>query len=187
MGARGFKASAASASALRLMIFFAQLGLLFQVIIAMRIQQAGGAARHKPPRCKPRGRQLGGRHLAGQTTKVQVPGGDSSLCDTLKVGKPVMFALEPGAMHLRAVSLCNIWQQIKSDCARSMEVLTGPSQKGPWTSVLQFTSRQTKDQQTFLAVDDAPVLSGFIKVVVHDTYGGGAQVYSMELEGEAFG
>ena len=68
-----------------------------------------------------------------------------------------------------------------------MEVLTGPAHEGPWTSFLQFTSQQTQSQQTFPAASDAPALSGFVKVVVHDTYGGGAQVYSMELEGEAFG
>ena len=124
--------------------------------------------------------------LGGRTTSVKVdPGSNNNLSSTLKVDKPVVFALEPAAMSLRAVSLQN---NVSNDyCARRMEVLTGPAHEGPWTSVLQFTSQQTNSQQTFPAADNALALSGFVKVVVHDTYGGGAHVHSMTLEGGAFG
>ena len=72
-------------------------------------------------------------------------------------------------------------------CGKAMEVQTGPSATGPWTSVVKFTSRQTKQEQTFAAAPDAPLLAGFVKVLVHDTYGGLAEVKSMALEGEAWG
>jgi hypothetical protein len=71
-----------------------------------------------------------------------------------------------------------------------MEVQTGPSATGPWTSVVKFTSRQTKQEQTFAAAPDAPLLAGFVQVLVHDTYGGGnyqAYVESVALEGEGWG
>ena len=68
-----------------------------------------------------------------------------------------------------------------------MEVLTGPAAEGPWTSVLHFTSAQTTSRQTFAAVEGAPALTGFVKVVVHNTYGGFAAVERMSLEGDAFG
>jgi hypothetical protein len=67
-----------------------------------------------------------------------------------------------------------------------MEVQTGPSVTGPWTSVVKFTSRQTKQEQTFAATPDCPLLAGFVKVLVHDSYGGGAHVKSMTLEGEGW-
>ena len=68
-----------------------------------------------------------------------------------------------------------------------MEVLTGPASEGPWTSVLRFTCAQGKQEQTFAAADGGPTLAGFVKIVVHDTYGSEAFVRSMSLEGEAFG
>ena len=68
-----------------------------------------------------------------------------------------------------------------------MEVLTGPSPEGPWTSLLAFTVRQTTDQQTFVAPAGTPAITGFVQVVVHDTYGGEARVQSITLEGEAWG
>jgi hypothetical protein len=68
-----------------------------------------------------------------------------------------------------------------------MEVRTGPSATGPWTSVVKFTSRQTKQAQTFAAAPDAPLLAGFVQVLVHDTYGRGANVRSIALEGEGWG
>jgi hypothetical protein len=68
-----------------------------------------------------------------------------------------------------------------------MEVCTGPAANGPWTSVATFTSAKTKDRQTFPAAPDAPALGGFVQVLVHDTYGGAADVQEVSLEGEAWG
>ena len=68
-----------------------------------------------------------------------------------------------------------------------MEVQIGPSATGPWTSVVKFTSRQTKQEQTFVTASDTPLITGFVQVLVHDTYGGHACVNSMTLEGEAWG
>ena len=68
-----------------------------------------------------------------------------------------------------------------------MEVQTGPSATGPWTSVVKFTSRQTKQEQTFAAAPDAPLLAGFVQILVHDTYGDEAYVRSMALEGKGWG
>jgi hypothetical protein len=74
------------------------------------------------------------------------------------------------------------------NCAKRMEVRTGPSSKGPWTSVGTFTSAQTKDRQTFAAAPDAPALGGFVQVLVHETYGGDeSYIAEMWLEGEAWG
>ena len=109
----------------------------------------------------------------------------------LKVGQPVVFALTaPRALTLRRVTLSNSFGDGDIDhqhCAKAMEVQTGPSATGPWTSVVKFTSRQTKQQQTFAAVPDAPLLAGFVQVLVHDTYGRDAYVTSMALEGEGWG
>ena len=68
-----------------------------------------------------------------------------------------------------------------------MEVRTGPSATGPWTSVVKFTSRQTKQAQTFAAAPDAPLLAGFVQLLVQNTYGRGANVRSIALEGEGWG
>jgi uncharacterized protein YjbI with pentapeptide repeats len=108
----------------------------------------------------------------------------------LKVGQPVVFALTaPRALTLQRVTLCNQWGDGQEDkhCPKEMEVQTGPSATGPWTSVVKFTSRQTKQEQTFAATPDAPLLFGFVQVLVHDTYGGYAVVKSMALEGEGWG
>jgi hypothetical protein len=72
-------------------------------------------------------------------------------------------------------------------CVKTMEVQTGPSATGPWTSVVKFTSRPTRQEQTFAAAADAPLLAGFVQVVVHDTYDDNAVVKSMALEGEGWG
>ena len=53
--------------------------------------------------------------------------------------------------------------------------------------MLRFTSAQVNQEQTFAAAEGGPALGGFVKVVVHDTYGGDARVNLMSLEGEAFG
>ncbi len=68
-----------------------------------------------------------------------------------------------------------------------MEVCTGPSSDGPWTSVATFTSAKATQRQTFPAAPDAPALGGFVQVLVHDTYGGQAKVNEVSLEGEAWG
>jgi hypothetical protein len=113
-----------------------------------------------------------------------------SSSSSLKVGQPVVFALTaPRALTLQRVTLCNENGDGSGDeyCAKEMEVQTGPSATGPWTSVVKFTSRQTKQEQTFAAAPDAPLLAGFVQVLVHDTYGGQAYVTSMALEGEGWG
>ncbi len=137
---------------------------------------------------------------ARPATTLPVPGSNGNLSNNLKVGKPVVFALTaPRSLTLQRVTLCNQWgDEVKSDdvatfmskcCAKAMEVQTGPSATGPWTSVVKFTSRQTKQEQTFAAAPDAPLLAGFVQVLVHDTYGGGDPwqpfVTSMALEMEA--
>jgi hypothetical protein len=109
----------------------------------------------------------------------------------LQVGQPVVFALTAvRALTLQRVTLCNKYgdgDQNARLCAKSMEVQTGPSATGPWTSVVKFTSRQTKQNQTFAAAPDAPLLAGFVQLLVHDTYGGGSRVKRMALEGEGWG
>ena len=126
-------------------------------------------------------------------TTLPVPGPNGNVfnaSNSLKVGQPVVFALTaPRALTLQRVTLCNMFGDGQNDewCAKEMEVQTGPSATGPWTSVVKFTSRQTKQEQTFAAAPDAPLLAGFVQVLVHDTYGGGACVNSMALEGEGWG
>ena len=88
------------------------------------------------------------------------------------------------ALRLRAVKIKN--QNEDNFTAKGMEVLTGPAAEGPWTSVLHFTSARGNKEQTFAAAEGGPALAGFVKVVVHDTYGDMAYVKSMSLEGEAF-
>ncbi len=106
----------------------------------------------------------------------------------LKVGKPVVFALTaPRALTLQRVTVCNDNGKIVECDVKEMEVQTGPSATGPWTSVVKFTSRQTKQEQTFAAAPDAPLLAGFVQLLVHDTYGREAYVKSMALEGEGWG
>ena len=124
----------------------------------------------------------GGRHAA-----VPVASPKGELRDFLKVGAPVVMALTACAgLRLASVALTNQFDN-NSLCARGMEVQTGPSEAGPWTSVLRFTSAQTTAPQTFAAPADAPVLAGYVQVLVHDTYGGEAIVKSMELAGTAWG
>ena len=127
---------------------------------------------------------------ARPATTLPVPGSSGALRNDLKVGKPVVFALTaPRALTLQRVTLCNLYGDGSGDqhVAKAMEVQTGPSATGPWTSVVKFTSRQTKQEQTFAAAPDAPLLAGFVQVLVHDTYGTYALVKSMALEGEGWG
>ena len=139
----------------------------------------------------------GGRHAA-----VPVASPKGELRDFLKVGAPVVMALTACAgLRLASVALKNnngresggyrdyggAYIDCSIHCARCLEVQTGPSEAGPWTSVLRFTSAQTTAPQTFAAPADAPVLAGYVQVLVHDTYGGEAIVKSMELAGTAWG
>ena len=96
------------------------------------------------------------------------------------------------ALRLRSVAVVNQHDDRSGTgygkyCAKRMEVFTGPSSDGPWTSVATFTSAKTKDPQTFAAAPDAPALGGFVQVLVHDTYGDKAYVEKVSLEGEAWG
>jgi hypothetical protein len=127
---------------------------------------------------------------ARPATTLPVPGSNGEWYNNFDVGKPVVFALtEPRALTLQRVSLCNYYGDGDNDayCAKAMEVQTGPSATGPWTSVVKFTSQRTKQEQTFAAAPDAPLLAGFVQVLVHDTYGQEALVTSMALEGEGWG
>ena len=132
---------------------------------------------------------------ARPATTLPVPGSNGALRSNLKVGQPVVFALTaPRALTLQRVTLSNVYGDGfgNQHCAKAMEVQTGPSATGPWTSVVKFTSRQTKQEQTFAAAPDAPLLAGFVQVLVHDSYDSydseyGAYVESMALEGEGWG
>jgi uncharacterized protein YjbI with pentapeptide repeats len=133
---------------------------------------------------------------ARPATTLPVPGSsgpwdcNGALCRNLGVRQPVVFALTaPRALTLQRVTLCNMFGDGQNDewCAKEMEVQTGPSATGPWTSVVKFTSQKTKQEQTFAAAPDAPLLAGFVQVLVHDTYGGQAWVKSMALDGEGWG
>jgi uncharacterized protein YjbI with pentapeptide repeats len=128
------------------------------------------------------------------TLPVTSPSG--ALCTVLGVGKPVVFALTtPRALTLRRVIMYNEYgdgsydktHDLHQHCVKEMEVQTGPSATGPWTSAVKFTSRQTKLEQKFEVAPDAPLLAGFVQVLVHETYGRDALVKSMTLEGEAWG
>jgi uncharacterized protein YjbI with pentapeptide repeats len=129
---------------------------------------------------------------ARPATTLYVPGIGNlfNASDSLKVGQPVVFALTAErALTLQRVTLCNSYGDGHNDqhCPNAMEVQTGPSATGPWTSVVKFTSRQTTQEQTFAAAPDAPLLAGFVQVLVHYTYGGKAIVKRMALEGEGWG
>jgi hypothetical protein len=128
---------------------------------------------------------------ARPATTLPVPGSNYTLRDDLKVGQAVVLALTaPRALTLQRVTLCNMFGDGDGRdraCGKAMEVQTGPSATGPWTSVVKFTSRRTKQEQTFAAAPDAPLLAGFVQVLLHDTYGADARVYSMTLEGEGWG
>ena len=130
----------------------------------------------------------------GRAAAVPVASPQGALQYTLKVGKPVVMALTACAgLRLASVALTNVYgrETVSGDhCAQRMEVQTGPSEAGPWTSVLRFTSAQTTAPQTFAAPADAPVLAGYVQVLVHDTYGGETcfpYVTSLELAGTAWG
>jgi uncharacterized protein YjbI with pentapeptide repeats len=124
----------------------------------------------------------------GRAATVQVRGANA-----LEVFTPVVVALTAvRALRLRSVAVVNQCAPIRdysynNNCAKRMEVCTGPAANGPWTSVATFTSAKTKDRQTFPAAPDAPALCGFVQVLVHDTYGGLCYVNEVSLEGEAWG
>ena len=97
-------------------------------------------------------------------------------------GANMVFALtEARALRLAKVDV--------SHPDNRMEVLTGPTASGPWSSVFEFTGRsqnQALGSQTFAAPADAPLLTGFVQVAVHDTYGATVFVESIVLEGAVF-
>ena len=97
--------------------------------------------------------------------------------------QPAVFALPSGsaALRLRAVTLRNNYDD--QDTAREIEVLTGTqAQRGQWTSLLRFESAKTnKILQFFGAAGDLPAMGGFVKVIVHTTYGGASHIKSMAL------
>ena len=103
------------------------------------------------------------------------PDGSGNLCVTLKLGRPVVFALTAArALRLDRVLVRNL--HVNNNFAdyiqhnpKKMEVLAGPSAEGPWTSVWAFTGRQTNAEQTFAAPAGTPAITGFVQVVVHDT------------------
>ena len=53
--------------------------------------------------------------------------------------------------------------------------------------IMHTRHTHTHQEQTFAVAPGAPAIAGFVKIVVHDTYGGEAYVQSLSLEGEAFG
>jgi hypothetical protein len=117
---------------------------------------------------------------------------DVAQASSLHGRTPVVFALtQARGLCLESVTLCNKFGDGQSDlCPKRMEVHTAPSATGPWTSVVAFRSQPTKRQQTFTVAPGAPTLTGFVQVVVHDTYGGSGNyglVRSMSLQGTAWG
>ncbi len=68
-----------------------------------------------------------------------------------------------------------------------MEVQTCPRATGPWTSVVKITSRQTKEEQTFVSAPDAPLFAAFVWVLDQNSYHvtGGAHVKSLAMEGDS--
>ena len=102
----------------------------------------------------------------------------------------MVFALtQARGLCLESVTLCNQYEDGNSDsfCPKHMEVHTAPVSTGPWTSVITFTSAPTKTQQIFTVTPGAPMLTGFVHVVVHDTHGDNAYVVSMSLQGTSWG
>ena len=85
--------------------------------------------------------------------------------------RPVIFALpvSAGRMVLKSITLLNAYAD--ENTAQRIELMTGAYETGPWSSVLEFISTQTIEQQSFDANSAGPVLSRFVKILVHDTYG----------------
>ncbi len=79
---------------------------------------------------------------------------------------PEEIASAPVSLRLRRVNVCNVGGDGSGEqyCAKEMELQTGPSVTGPWTSVFKFTSQKTKKKQTFAVAPDAPLLAGFAQV-----------------------
>jgi len=101
-------------------------------------------------------------------------------------GKPLEIALpEACGLTLHHVTLANKYDD--HNCAKDMELLTAPSKAGPWTSVIKFVALKSKQKQTFQAPYTAPALSSFVQIIVRYTYGGSANVLSMELTVERRG
>jgi len=148
--------------------------------------------------------------MAGvRLSRVCVPGSRDTLQHTLKVGRPAVFALTATrALRLLTVRVDNGRQLNGRGCkeldagnlAKRMEVRTGPSEAGPWTSVFEFFqvpavdkldySRWTRHCETFAVPADAPLLTGYVQVAVHETHRHGScdcVVWEIDLGGLSFG
>ena len=148
--------------------------------------------------------------MAGvRLSRVCVPGSRDTLQHTLKVGRPAVFALTATrALRLLTVRVDNGRQLNGRGCkgldagnlAKRMEVRTGPSEAGPWTSVFEFFqvpavdklnySRWTSHCETFAVPADAPLLTGYVQVAVHETHRHGScdcVVWEIDLGGLSFG
>ena len=130
----------------------------------------------------------------GRAVIIDVKKADSSrgIWNDLKIHKPLVFALDSmSALSLKTVTVTNMRGPTRTsdcnDCVRLVEVFTGPNGAGPWTSVFSFVAEKTREEQTFLAADDVPLIACFVKVMVHDTYGGDVCLSSMRLGGESWG
>jgi hypothetical protein len=116
------------------------------------------------------------------------------LWNDLKVDQPIVFSLTvAAALRVRFVVLANMHGPTRTcdsnDCVRRFEVFTASQEEGPWSSVTALCASKVapKVRQTFEVADDAALVAGFVKVVVHDTYGGKCCLASLQLVGEAFG
>jgi len=145
-----------------------------------------------------RGVSLSGADLqgarGGKAVIIDVKKADSSrgIWNDLAVHNPVVFALTThSGLSLRTVTLTNMRGPTRTsdsnDCVRHVEVLTGPNEAGPFTSVFSLMAAKTREEQTFSVPDCSPLIAGWVKVTVHETYGGDTCLKSMQLFGEAWG
>lgn len=134
----------------------------------------------------------GARGGRAATVEVKKEHSTRGIWNDLAVHKPVVFALHAhSALSLKTVTLTNMRGPTRTsdsiDCVRHVEVFTGQTEAGPWTSVFSFVAEKTREQQTFVVAGDTPVIAGFVKVMVHDTYGGDVCIKDIRLSGEAWG
>ena len=123
--------------------------------------------------------------VGGIPVAVDITSPDGLLND-LKVGAAVVHELEPTqSLYLRAISLQNMYDNYS--CAKMMEILTAPRSSGPWSSLVLCRWDQTSREQVINPPAPLPVLRGFVKVTVLDTYGGPAYVQSIQLLGDYWG
>jgi len=121
----------------------------------------------------------------GRATTVAVTSPLGLQYDLIR-GKPLEIALPQACgLNLHHVTLANKYDD--HNCAKDIELLTAPSKAGPWTSLFTFVAQKSKQKQTFQAPYNAPALSSFVQIIVRYTYGGSANVLSMELTVERRG